>query len=165
MDAGTGLPLPSYDLWEERWGVHLFTVATVIAGLRAAARLARAFGEEERADRYVTGADRMLQAMRALMWSARDGRFVRMVTPGPAGYELDRTIDSSVFGIVELGVLPPDDPQAQSTMQKVEERLRVQTDLGGLARYENDSYQQVEKQDTARVPGNPWFISTLWLAR
>ncbi len=81
VDTRTGLPLPSYDLWEERWGVHLFTVAAVIAGLRAAARLARAFGEEERAGRYVAGADRMLQAARAVMWSERDGRFVRMVTP------------------------------------------------------------------------------------
>jgi GH15 family glucan-1,4-alpha-glucosidase len=165
VDAGTGLPLPSYDLWEERWGVHLFTVAAVIAGLRAAAGLARAFGEAERAGRYEAGADRMLQAMRATMWSEGDGRFVRMVTPGPSGYQLDRTIDASVFGVVEFGVLPPDDPQVESTMRKVEERLRVQTELGGLARYENDPYQQVEKGDTVRVPGNPWFVSTLWLAR
>ena len=165
VDARSGLPLPSYDLWEERWGVHLFTVAAVIAGLRAAARLARAFGEQERAGRYQAGAERMLQAMRAVMWSDADGRFVRMVTPSATGYQLDPTVDSSVFGIVELGVLPPDDPQVEATMQKVEERLAVRTEVGGLARYENDGYQQVEKQDTARVPGNPWFVSTLWLAR
>ncbi len=35
-DTRTGLPLPSYDLWEERWGVHAFTVATVYGGLKAA---------------------------------------------------------------------------------------------------------------------------------
>jgi len=165
VDQRTGLPLPSYDLWEERWGVHLFTVAAVIGGLRAAARLARAFGEADRAARYEAGAERMLQAMRAVMWSPADGRFVRMVSPGPSGYQLDRTVDSSMFGLVELAVLPADDPQVVATMQNVEERLRVQTDVGGLARYENDAYQQVEKRDTARVPGNPWFVSTLWLAR
>ena len=44
-------------------------------------------------------------------------------------------------------------------------RLWVQTDIGGLARYQNDSYQQVERQDTSRVPGNPWFVCTMWLAR
>jgi glucoamylase len=165
VDATSGLPLPSYDLWEERWGVHLFTVAAVIAGLRAAAHLAQAFGEDDRAERYRAGADRMLEAMRKIMWSGPDGRFVRMVTPSPAGYQPDRTVDSSVFGVVELGVLPPDDPQVETTMQKVEERLSVQTDVGGLARYENDAYQQVERQDTRRIPGNPWFVSTLWLAR
>ena len=165
VDERSGLPLPSYDLWEERWGVHLFTVAAVVAGLRAAARLAAAFGEDERAARYRGSADRMLGAMRTVMWSERDGRFLRMVTPGPAGHQGDPTIDASVFGVVEFGVLPADDPQVIATMQNVEERLRVRTDVGGLARYENDSYQQVEKQDTARVPGNPWFVCTLWLAR
>jgi GH15 family glucan-1,4-alpha-glucosidase len=165
VDGPSGLPLPSYDLWEERWGVHLFTVAAVIAGLRAAARLAQAFGEDGRAGRYRAGADRMLAAMRQVMWSAQDGRLVRMVTPGPHGYQSDRTIDSSVFGVVELGVLPPDDPQVEATMRAMEDRLTVQTDVGGLARYENDAYQQVEKQDTRAIPGNPWFVSTLWLAR
>jgi GH15 family glucan-1,4-alpha-glucosidase len=165
VDGESGLPRPSYDLWEERWGVHLFTVAAVIAGLRAAARLAQAFGEDDRAGRYRGAAERMLGAMRTIMWSGQDGRFLRMVTPDPRGHQPDRTIDSSVFGVVELGVLPPDDPQVEATMRQVEERLSVQTDVGGLARYENDRYQQVETQDTRRIPGNPWFVSTLWLAR
>jgi glucoamylase len=165
VDPASGLPLPSYDLWEERWGVHLFTVAAVIAGLRAAASLATAFGEDDRAARYLAGAERMLAAMRTIMWSEPDGRFMRMVTPGPRGYQPDRTIDASVFGVVELGVLPPDDPQVGATMQQMEDRLSVRTEVGGLARYENDTYQQVETRDTGRVPGNPWFVATLWLAR
>ena len=69
VDQATGLPLPSFDLWEERWGVHAFTVAAVIAGLRAAASLATEFGETERADRYRAGADRMLEGARAVLWS------------------------------------------------------------------------------------------------
>jgi GH15 family glucan-1,4-alpha-glucosidase len=32
-----------------------------------------------------------------------------------------------------------------------------------VARYTNDHYHQVS-QDIANVPGNPWFICTLWLA-
>ncbi len=31
---------------------------------------------------------------------------------------------------------------------------------GGMARYENDPYYRTSPE----VPGNPWFISTLWLA-
>jgi GH15 family glucan-1,4-alpha-glucosidase len=88
-----------------------------------------------------------------------------MATPGPSGYTLDMTMDSSLFGLVLLGALPPDDPQAVSTLQQVKDRLWVQTDIGGLARYENDYYQQVETKNTARVPGNPWFVCTMWLAR
>ena len=48
-DPRTGLPLPSYDLWEERWGVHAFTVATVYGGLKAAHNFAVAFGDRRRA--------------------------------------------------------------------------------------------------------------------
>ena len=165
VDERSGLPLPSYDLWEERWGVHCFTVASVIAGLRAAAKLARAFGENDRADRYAACADRMLVALRAVLWSEPEGRFLRMVTPGPSGYQPDLTMDSAVLGVAVLGVLPADDPQVAATAAKIEDRLRVRTEVGGLVRYENDTYQQVEKQDTARIPGNPWFVSTLWLAR
>jgi GH15 family glucan-1,4-alpha-glucosidase len=43
--------------------------------------------------------------------------------------------------------------------------LKVNTDIGGIARYENDPYNQVETRRLDAVPGNPWFISTLWLAR
>ncbi len=165
VDEKTGLPLPSHDLWEERWGVHGFTVAAVIAGLRAAAQVADAFGEADRAARYRAGAQRMFEGLNTVMWNEREQRFARMAAPGPNGYTLDMTLDSSLFGLVEFGALAPDDPRAEATLRQVEERLWVHTDVGGLARYENDYYHQVEKRDTKRVPGNPWFISTLWLAR
>jgi GH15 family glucan-1,4-alpha-glucosidase len=75
------------------------------------------------------------------------------------------TLDASLFGLVLLGALPADDPQAVATLQQAEDRLWVQTDVGGLARYQNDAYHQVERTDTSRVPGNPWFVCTMWLAR
>jgi glucoamylase len=165
VDQRTGLPLPSYDLWEERWGVHAFTVAAVIAGLRAAGRLSSEIGETERAARYLAGADRMLEGARAVLWNEREQRFARMATPGASGYSLDMTLDSSLFGLVLLGALPSDDPQAVSTLRQVMDSLWVQTDVGGLARYQNDYYHQVEQKDTSRVPGNPWFVCTMWMAR
>ena len=55
-DDETGLPLPSWDLWEERFGVHAFTVASVHAALSGAARLADAVGEADAAARWRTGA-------------------------------------------------------------------------------------------------------------
>jgi GH15 family glucan-1,4-alpha-glucosidase len=50
-----------------------------------------------------------------------------------------------------------------STMEVLEQRLWCKTEIGGMARYEDDYYYQVSK-DVANVPGNPWFICTLWLA-
>jgi GH15 family glucan-1,4-alpha-glucosidase len=165
IDQATGLPQPSYDLWEERWGVHLYSVVTTIAGLRAAARITSAFGEDEPAKQYRACADRMLGAMMNEMWSAKDQRFARMATPSTNGYTLDMTMDSAIFALTEFGVLAPDSPQMMSTVEQLERRLWVQTEIGGMARYENDYYHQVEKKDTAKVAGNPWFICTLWLAR
>ena len=46
-DERTGLPLPSYDLWEERKGIFTFTCASIYGGLTAAANFAEAFGEFE----------------------------------------------------------------------------------------------------------------------
>lgn len=164
VDAVTGLPLPSYDLWEERWGVHAFTVAAVIAGLRAAARIADAFGESEAAVRYRAGAERMLDGLNTVLWNETEQRYARMAAPGPHGYTLDMTLDASLYGLVMFDALPPDDPRIVSTFAQLEKRLWVQTDIGGMARYENDYYHQVERQDTTRVPGNPWFVCTMWLA-
>jgi len=44
------------------------------------------------------------------------------------------------------------------------QRLWVKTEVGGMARYENDYYHQIS-QDIEAVPGNPWFICTLWLGQ
>jgi GH15 family glucan-1,4-alpha-glucosidase len=41
--------------------------------------------------------------------------------------------------------------------------LWAKTEIGGVARYEADGYMTVST-DYTRIPGNPWFISTLWLA-
>ena len=49
------------------------------------------------------------------------------------------------------------------TMKAIERCLWCQTEVGGVARYEDDYYHQIS-DDVARVPGNPWFICTLWLA-
>ena len=48
-------------------------------------------------------------------------------------------------------------------MRAIRERLWVQTETGGIARYENDPYHRISGE-TTRVPGNPWILCTLWLA-
>lgn len=205
-DPDSKLPLPSYDLWEERYGVHAFTVATVYGGLKSAWQFAVCFGDNKRAQQYAQAADEVREAFCKYMWSDEHGRFVRRImhkdadrtarlmedvfagrTPQPTGsrgfadldpvrdadqeaspgidveYDTDNNIDASMFAIFALGLLPVDDERVQATMQKIEERLTVKTDVGGVARYEDDYYHQVT-DDVDNVPGNPWFICTLWMA-
>jgi GH15 family glucan-1,4-alpha-glucosidase len=159
----TLLPLPSYDLWEERYGVHLFTVAAVIGGLKAASFFADAFGEQEQRNHYLAVAQEMEKAMIAYMWNADENRFCRMLECTADGYKMDMTVDSANFAIFACGALPPDDPKVVAMMHAIRDRLWVKTSVGGIACYENDYYHQVS-QDLANVPGNPWFICTTWFA-
>lgn len=165
-DETTKLPQPSYDLWEERHGVHTFTVSSVVAGLRAAAHFTQAFGETPLAVKYQAASDEIVQAMRRYLFHNGLNRFARNAVPNPAGgYHLDMTIDASLMAIWYLGVFDIHDPLVESTMRAVRERLWVKTRVGGMARYEADTYQQVDGRDPQNIPGNPWFICTLWWAQ
>jgi glucoamylase len=75
----------------------------------------------------------------------------------------DPTPDASVAGVWKFGMLAADDERVTSTMQALKDALWVKTEVGGCARYVDDHYHQVS-QDVANVPGNPWFICTLWLS-
>ena len=163
-DKHSGLPLPSYDLWEERKGILSWTVATTWGGLNAAAQFARAFGETSRALDYLQAAVEMKAGTETYLWQPRLHRFARMVnTKGVGAWEIDATIDASLAGLWQFGMYAPDDPKIVSTMQAIEQELWVKTGVGGVARYTDDHYHQVS-QDIPNVPGNPWFICTLWLA-
>src|SRR5579859_350225 len=160
----TKLPAPSFDLWEERRGIHAFTTAAVWAGLAAARDFAAAFGQHDLSKRYGTAADEIKAAALAHLYDGERGRFVRTVTVLADGTIVkDATLDMSIAGIFLFGMLPADDPRVVATMRALEERLWVKTAIGGFARYENDSYFQ-QSQDIANVPGNPWFVATLWVA-
>ncbi|WP_312114089.1 glycoside hydrolase family 15 protein [Brevibacillus reuszeri] len=158
------LPKPSYDLWEERRGIFTFTSATVFAGLKAAARFAQLFGDDRRYKRYDEGAERIRSAMLKHLYDPEIGRFLRGIYIRPNGkIEKDFTVESSLFALFALDVLPADDPRVISTMEAVKRSLRVDTEVGGFARYQGDYYFR-KSHDTAKVPGNPWIICTLWVA-
>ncbi len=130
---------------------------------------------------YRRAADEIRAGAEAHLWSPGLGRFVRLInrrSPEPrpephrravegredGGWDVDPTLDASLVGLWYFGMFAPDDPRIVATMQAVQDRLWVKTDVGGVARYKNDYYQQVS-QDIENVPGNPWFICTLWLAQ
>jgi GH15 family glucan-1,4-alpha-glucosidase len=156
------LPRPSYDLWEERHGVHAYTVAAVISGLRGAANFARVFQETERAERYDSAADEMLAGIVTHLYHAGHGRYARSGYRRSNGYELDEVVDISLLGLVTLGVLPARDPRVVATVDAIRHDLVLNSPIGGVARYRTDRYQRASDVPED-VPGNPWFISTLWL--
>jgi GH15 family glucan-1,4-alpha-glucosidase len=162
-DPATGLPLPCFDMWEERQGVFTFTCSAVVAALQAAASLANLFNDQERRDRYSAVASEMRQAMVEHLWIEAEQRFARGLVLQGGNLTLDATIDASAFATFYFGTFAPTSAMVEGTMRAIRERLWVKTDAGGIARYDGDAYHRIS-EETDRVPGNPWILCTLWLA-
>ncbi len=162
-NTATGLPLASYDLWEERQAVQTFTVSAVYGGLTAAAHFMEAFGEHDLAKDYRAGAAAMREASLRHLFMADTKCFARSAVFPPDGSppEFDRALDSSVCGIFAYGMLAVDDPAVTSSLEALYKKLWCGLPVGGMARYENDPYYR-ENQE---FPGNPWFVTTLWYAQ
>jgi GH15 family glucan-1,4-alpha-glucosidase len=95
------------------------------------------------------------------LWRKDLNQFCRMISRNQQGIlEIDTTYDASMWGLFAFGLYEAKDPRIESTMSALQEKLLLKTEIGGMARYENDYYHRVTRQ----VPGNPWFICTLWLA-
>lgn len=155
------LPKPSWNLWEDRRGIHCFTAATVIGGLRAAAKFARLFGEAERAEFYEKTADDFVAGMIENLYSKERGRFLRALEfQGDEYYTVDEAVGAETFALFYFGAFSAEDEKVRKTMRAVEEKLWVDNKIGGVARFESDGYMRVSD----KITGNPWFICTLWLA-
>ena len=165
VDPRNGLPMPSWDLWEERWGVHAFTVGAVWAGLDAARNFADLFGDVKAYVRYRDAAEKMREAADTNLYSAELGRFPRRITvEDDETVTVDTVLDSAIYGLWRFGMYPPGDARIADTTKAIAEQLSNKANCGGIARYTDDYYFKVEP-DTSLVPGNPWFMCTMWLAQ
>ena len=158
-DSDTGLPKPSYNLWEENRAVHTYTSSTVYAGLKCAAKFAELYGDDNLAKKYSTAAMEIKVGIEIHLYDEKLGRFLRSINPR------DETIDASIYAVSQFNVLPPDDSRVVNTMEAIESKLSVKTDIGGIARFYGDAYHQVSEYDFEVIPGNPWYICTLWVAQ
>ena len=164
-DPATGLPLPSWDLWEERWGVHAFTVGAVHGGLQAALNFAELFGDAAAQERLRPALEGLRRGTDEYLYRPELSRFARRINFQADGQvEVDTVLDSAIYGLWRFGMYEPDEVRMVATMTTIANELSNQGPTGGQARYANDYYFQVER-DVSRTPGNPWFICTLWLAQ
>lgn len=164
-DGETGLPLPSYDLWEEKWGIHTFTASATYAGLKASENFSNFFGDIKRAKIYKRASEEVKDAMDKYLYSREHKRFLKTIIPKKDGsFDTDTTLDASIYAPFYFGVFDPNDERVVNTMTAIKAQLWVKTRVGGIARYPWDSYHKVS-DNIKEVPGNPWFICTLWLAQ
>jgi oligosaccharide amylase len=156
----TGLPLPSYDLWEEKIGISTYTCAAVYGGLMAAARFSEVLDKRNHMREFAAAAAAVKEATLKYLYDSELGAFVRTAIVQNGQLVLDRTVDSSsLFGLWYFGMLDQSDPLFQSTLLQTQQRLTNPGQVGGFIRYEHDRYFR-----SGELP-NPWFITTLWDAQ
>jgi glucoamylase len=161
IDEKTGLPHATYDLWEEKFLTSTYTVSTVIAGLLAAAKLAKVVEATDDATKWQRAAHGIRDNLDKLY--SPEGYFVKgFLLQDDGSLEYDNTIDiSSLYGPYMYAGLALDDERLIGTAKRVEERILNTTPLGGVLRYENDGYFLTKHE----YKGNPWVVSSLWLAQ
>lgn len=162
VDDQTSLPHASYDLWEEKFLTHTYTVSITIGALEAAISMARAIG---RADDDTHAWKQQAEKFRASLGALYhpDGYFRKgYLLQANGDLRYDDTVDiSSLYGPFMYARLPKNDERLLSTAQTVEDRLLNNSPSGGVIRYENDNYFRTK----AQFSGNPWIVCTMWLAQ
>jgi glucoamylase len=178
IDEATGLPKPSFDLWEERYGEHAYSSAAVYAGLNSASEIARILNKlSENSERWNETAGKIKQAIIKCFWKEDFKRFIRsvrvklngwgqetsknttLIEINSKGYTRDVTledwiVDVSLVGLsIPFDVFDANDPMIKDTVSLIEQVL-TSSGIGGIKRYESDTY----------IGGNPWVLTTLWVA-
>jgi GH15 family glucan-1,4-alpha-glucosidase len=154
----TNLPHASYDLWEERFATFTYTSYVTLAALESAVSVANKLGKHDDQERWTAAAERLKRGLPQLV--SQDGVFRKSVLLKPdLELEYDDTIDaSSFYGAFIYGLR---DETVSKSVERIENTLMSSSPIGGVPRYENDNY--FRKND--KSPGNPWVITTLWLAQ
>ena len=162
IDETTGLPKPSYDLWEEVYLTTTYTTSVTYAALLAAADLAEAASDSDNAVKWRSAADDILAAARRHLYNPERRAFYKGVRVKDGVLTYNDTFDmSSVFGAFMFGLFPIGSEELTATVETLKQTFGVNDGAIGLPRYENDSYCRVDHNTT----GNPWFITSLWLAQ
>ncbi|MDL2362881.1 MAG: glycoside hydrolase family 15 protein [Patescibacteria group bacterium] len=161
IDKETGLPHATYDLWEEKFLTTTYTVCTVIAGLMTASKLAKVLERAHDAITWQQAAEGIKANLNKLYHP--DGYFRKgFLLHEDGSIDYDDTMDiSSLYGPFMYAGLAMDDERLISTAKHVEERILNTSPAGGVIRYENDNYFLTKRE----YKGNPWIVSTLWLAQ
>ncbi len=162
IDETTGLPKPSYDLWEEVFLTTTYTTSVVYAALQAAADLAETANDSDSAVRWRSAADDILAAAHKHLYNAERKAFYKGIIVKNGHIEHNDTFDlSSVFGSFMFGLFPAHSEEMDAAVDTLKRTFHAGENKIGLPRYENDYYCRVSPD----VTGNWWYIASLWLAQ
>lgn len=160
-DEETGLPHASYDLWEEKFLTSSYTTALVHCALVSAANLAEQFAYPDDADRWRRAAERIAQNLNVFVDPER--KYLRkgfLLTED--GLRFDNVLDvSSAYGGMMYATKAMGASNIRTTFDGIQKELLNLSPIGGSPRYEYDRYFAADPA----YKGNPWFVTTLWIAQ
>jgi GH15 family glucan-1,4-alpha-glucosidase len=163
IDKQTQLPHPSYDLWEEKFATHCYSVCITQAALRAAANMATRLYKSADAKKWTRAADSINSGMAAFLDKESRYAMKSIALLDDSSISLDRTLDmSSFYGLFMFSDSTEGVKQLiKSTLEQINSNIAGKSPSGGYARYVNDWYMRTNPSH----PGNPWFICSLWMAQ
>lgn len=162
IDHETGLPRPSYDLWEQVYMTTTYTTATVYGALVAAADLAETMQDSERSVKWRSVADDIQIAAHKHLYNSDRKNFFKGVIHKDGELKKDGTIDvSSIFGSFMFGLFSGTGSEMTAAVDTAVELFGMNNGAKGLPRFENDDYRRVD----LNITGNVWFVTSLWLAQ
>jgi GH15 family glucan-1,4-alpha-glucosidase len=162
IDEQTHLPHASYDLWEEKFLTTTYTTSLVSAALHAAADMAGQFGDHKDSESWRATAQ-MIDEGAGVFFDSNSGHYRKgYYLESDGSLTFDNTLDlSSFYGPMMYRYGKSRDEHVGNSVHRIEEQLSYISPSGGTARYKNDAYFR----STPPYKGNPWFVTTLWLAQ
>ena len=158
----TGLPEPSYDLWEQTFITSTYTTAVTYAALLAASDLASLANDTNNAVKWRSAASDIQAAARKYLFNSDRKTFYKGVNIKDGQVIYDDVVDcSSVFGAYIFGLFASNSEEIVSSINTIEQLFGVNNGALGLPRFENDEYRRY----SSGITGNLWFVTSFWLAQ
>ena len=143
----SGKVKPTMNLWEEKPSRHIYSTATVSAGLKAASYAANELSYASEARRWNNVSELVKKHLLEAFWNGSLERFIRTDEPR------DKQVDISSLAIsFPFCILPERDPRMVKTARALADSFHFP--VGGIGRFPSDT----------NYGGNPWILSTCWLA-
>lgn len=164
IDEATGLPKPSYDLWEEKYLVSTYSTAVSYAALHAAAELADLQNDSENAVMWRSAAEDISAAAHRYLYNTDRKAFYKGVLQDTETGEIhrDETIDmSSIYGSFMYGLFPIESDEFKASIDTALNVFGYRDGAIGFPRYEHDDYQKADDS----TYGNYWLLTTLWVCQ
>lgn len=162
VDEHSGLPKPSYDLWEQTFSTSTYTTAVTYGALLAASELAATVGEETNAVKWRSAADDIQVAAHKHLFNKQRQIFYRGITVQNGEIIYDDVLDiSSTYGAFMFGLFATDSPEIKASIETIRTTFNTTPEHPGLPRSENDDYRRTKQG----IAGNWWYITTLWQAQ